>query len=627
MTAQPQRVSLSGAATRAVRLGRPAYDVERRTDGSLLLRARDALQSHPVRMTDKLVEWAQREPKRTLFAARQADGAWRHISYGEAFGQARAIGQALLKRNLSADKPLVILSGNDLDHAMLALGCMMAGVPYAPISPAYSLVSKDFAKLRYIVELLTPGLVFAADGDAFGRAIEAAIPASIEVVTSRNPLAGRRSTALSELAGTTATSAIDEAHERVDRESIVKFLFTSGSTGDPKAVINTHRMWCANQEMVRSAFAFFQDEPPVIVDWSPWHHTAGGNHNVGLVLYNGGTFYIDQGKPLPGAIAETVRTLREISTNWYFNVPKGFEALLPYLRSDQELRRTFFSRLKVLWFAGAGIAQHVFDEVQQLAVETCGERILFLTGLGSTETAPFALGRFWQSDIATNVGLPAVGVDLKLVPMDDRLDGRLRGPNITPGYWRRPDLTEAAFDEEGFYRLGDAFRLEDPNDVAKGLLFEGRTAENFKLATGTWVHVGVLRAAFIAHFSPLVRDVVIAGADRNDIAALIVPDADACRAIAGGAPGLELPQTMAHPAVRSEFRQRLKSLAAASTGSSNLIRRIMPILDPLSLDTGEVTDKGSINQRLVLRNRTAMVERLYASADEGVISIDETTER
>ena len=578
-------------------------------------------------MTDKLVEWAEREPKRTLFAARQADGAWRHISYGEALGQARAIGQALLKRNLSADRPLIILSGNDLDHAMLALGCMMAGVPYAPISPAYSLVSKDFAKLRYIVELLTPGLVFAADGAAFGPAIEAAIPASIEVVIARNPPAGRRATSLSELAGTTPTPAIDEARERVGPDSIVKFLFTSGSTGDPKAVINTHGMWCVNQEMVRAAFAFFQDEPPVIVDWSPWHHTAGGNHNVGLVLYNGGTLYIDQGKPLPGAIAETVRTLREISTTWYFNVPKGFEALLPYLRSDQELRRTFFSRLKVLWFAGAGIAQHVFDEVQQLAVETCGERILFLTGLGSTETAPFAMGRMWQSDIATNVGLPAVGVDLKLVPMDDRLDGRLRGPNITPGYWRRPDLTEAAFDEEGFYRLGDAFCFEDPNDVTKGLLFEGRTAENFKLATGTWVHVGVLRNAFIAHFSPLIRDVVIAGADRNDIAALIVPDADACRAIAGMAPGPELSQIMAHPAVRSEFRARLKSLAAASTGSSTLIRRVMPILDPLSMDAGEVTDKGSINQRLVLRNRPTMVERLYAAADEGVISIDETTER
>ena len=577
-------------------------------------------------MTDKLVEWAQREPKRTLFAAREADGAWRRISYSEALGQARAIGQALLTRNLSADRPLIILSGNDLDHAMLALGCMMAGVPYAPISPAYSLVSKDFAKLRYIIELLTPGLVFAADGEAFGRAIEATIPASIEVVTSRNPPAGRRSTALSELAGTVATSAIDEAYKHVGRDSIVKFLFTSGSTGEPKAVINTHGMWCANQEMLRAGLAFVQDEPPVIVDWSPWHHTAGGNHDVGLVLYNGGTFYIDQGKPLPGAIAETVRTLREVSPTWYFNVPKGFEALLPYLRSDQGLRQTFFSRLKVLWFAGAGIAQHVFDEVQQLAVETCGERILFLTGFGSTETAPYALARTWHSDIATNVGLPAVGLDMKLVPMDDRFEGRLRGPNITPGYWRRPDLTEAAFDEQGFYRLGDAFRFEDPNDVATGLLFEGRTAENFKLATGTWVHVGALRTAFIAHFSPLIRDVVIAGADRNDIAALILPDVDACRAIAGAAPGLELSQIMAHPAVRGEFHRRLKSLAAASTGSSTLIRRIMPILDPLSLDAGEVTDKGSINQRLVLRNRPAMVERLYASADEGVISIDEASE-
>jgi len=610
--------------TRAVRLGRPAYDLERRADGSVLLRARETLQPYPARMTDKLVEGAARHPDRALFVARGADGAWISISYGEALQHARRIGQALLGRDLSTERPVAILSGNDLDHAMLALGCMFAGVPYAPISPAYSLISSDFAKLRHIAGLLTPGLVFAADGRTFERAIEAAIPADIEIVVSRNPLSARRCLAFSELAKTAATAAIDAAQGRTGPDTIVKFLFTSGSTGEPKAVINTNRMWCANQEMLRAGLAYMQDEPPVIVDWAPWHHTAGGNHDVGLVLYNGGTFYIDDGKPTATAIGETVRTLREIAPTWYFNVPKGFEALLPYLRSDEPLRRKFFSRLKVLWFAGAGIAQHVFDEVQQLAVETCGERILFLTGFGSTETAPYALARTWHSNHAANVGLPAVGLDMKLVPTEGKLEGRVRGPSITPGYWRRPEMTAAAFDDEGFYQLGDAFQMHDPGDISKGLLFEGRTAENFKLDTGTWVHVGPLRAEFIAHFAPLIRDVVIAGADRNSVAALILPDVEACRALAAAPQSASADEIMAAPKVREALRERLRSLAAASTGSSNLIRRAMLLLDPLSLDLGELTDKGSINQRMVIRNRGPMIEQLYAPRPGGeIISIDE----
>ena len=618
----PSRASVD-PPTRAVRLGRPQYDLDRRADGSILLRARETLGPYPARMTDKLIDGAGRHPERTLFAARGSDGAWVSITYAEALQTARSIGEALLRRGLSAERPVAILSGNDLDHAMLAFGCMVAGVPYAPVSPAYSLISTDFAKLKHIAGLLTPGLVFAADGRAFERAIEAAFPGDVEIVVSRNPLAARRCTAFAELTNTEATSAIDEAHGRAGPDTIVKFLFTSGSTGEPKAVINTNRMWCANQEMLRAGLAFVQDEPPVIVDWSPWHHTAGGNHDVGLVLYNGGTFYVDDGKPTPAAIGETVRTLREVSPTWYFNVPKGFEALLPYLRNDDALRRTFFSRLKVLWFAGAGIAQHVFDEVQQLAVETCGERILFLTGFGSTETAPYALARLWHSANAANVGLPAIGLDMKLMPAEGRLEGRLRGPNITPGYWRRPELTADAFDEDGFYRLGDAFRFENESDISKGLLFEGRTAENFKLDTGTWVHVGPLRAQVIAHFAPLIRDVVIAGADRDYVAALILPDVEACRALSGASKSASVADVVAAPAVREALRERLCSLAKTSTGSSNLIRRAMWLLDPLSLDTGEMTDKGSINQRLVIRNRASMLERLYAvQAGDDVISID-----
>jgi feruloyl-CoA synthase len=340
--------------------------------------------------------------------------------------------------------------------------------------------------------------------------------------------------------------------------------------------------------MIATMFAFFRDEPPVIIDWAPWHHTAAGNHNLGLVLYNGGSYYIDEGKPMPGAIETTVRNLREIAPTWYWNVPKGFEALLPYLRSDEKLRANLFSRLKVLWFAAAALPQHVFDEMKELALRTCGETIPFLTGLGSTETAPYAMGRMWETGDATNMGLPPPGVEAKMVPMEGKLEMRLKGPSITPGYWRQRELTARAFDEEGYYRLGDAFVFADAADPAKGLLFRGRIAEDFKLTSGTFVHVGPLRARFIEHFAPLVRDVVITGEGRGEVGALI---------FLSGKTGLE------------ELKARLPSFP--STGSSNRIARAMVLEEPPSLDAGEMTDKGSINQRAVLARRAALVEALY----------------
>jgi feruloyl-CoA synthase len=434
-------------------------------------------------------------------------------------------------------------------------------------------------------------------------------------VVTKNPPPDRRATPFSALTDVAPTPAVDDAHAAVCPDTIAKFLFTSGSTGTPKAVINTQRMWCANQAMLRSALAYFEDEPPVIVDWAPWHHTAGGNHDVGLVLYNGGTLYIDDGKPLPGAIEETVRNLREVAPTWYFNVPRGYEALLPYLRGDARLRENFFSRLKVLWFAGAGIGQHVFDAMKELSVRACGEQILLLTGLGATETAPYAFGRTWDTNKAANVGLPPPGLEVKLVPMDDKYEARLRGPSITPGYWRDAALTAAAFDEEGFYRLGDAVRFHDPADPAKGLLFEGRIAEDFKLATGTWVRVGPLRTAFIAHFAPFVRDVVIVGPERDDLTALVFPDAEACRRLVPhAASDMSAAALLDDPQVRREFAFLLGTLAARSTGSSNRIARLALLAAPPSLDVGEVTDKGSINQRAVLRHRAVVVDAMYAAA-------------
>ena len=602
------------AAVRPVRLAPAEVIVDRRADGTIHLRSPHALAPYPDKLTERLEHWAVAAPERAFMAQRDATGGWRAITYAETLVRARRIGEALLRRNLSPERPIVILSGNDIEHALLGLAANYVGIPYAPISPAYSLISSDFAKLRAIVDLLTPGLVFAADGASYARAIAAVVPADVEVVVGRNPLISRPTTPFSALEEIAPTVAVDAAHARVTPDTIAKFLFTSGSTGTPKAVINTQRMWCSNQAMILHALAYFADEPPVIVDWAPWHHTAGGNHDVGLVLYNGGTFYIDEGKPLPGAIEATVRNLREVAPTWYFNVPKGFEALLPYLRADATLRRIFFSRLRVLWFAGAGIAQHVFDEVKDLAFATCGERILFLTGFGATETAPCALARTWDTGNAANVGLPPPGMAVKLVPREGKLEARLSGPNVTPGYWRQEMLTAQAFDAEGFYCLGDAMKFDDFEDPAKGLLFDGRFAEDFKLATGTWVSVGPLRAAFIAHFAPLVRDVVIAGPGRDDIAVLVFPDLDACRGFASGLAANASPaDVLAHAAVRREFAARLEALAATSTGSSNRICRAILLADPPSLDLGEMTDKGSINQRAVLQHRAALVEELYAT--------------
>jgi feruloyl-CoA synthase len=590
---------------RAVRLGPRDVMTERRGDGTILLRSPHALAPYPAKLTERLEHWAAAAPAHTFLAQRTGSG-WRKLSYGETLEQVRRIGAALLRRDLSRERPLVILSGNDIEHALLGLAANYIGIPYAPVSPAYALISNDLGKLRSIIDLLTPGLVFAADGQSYGRALEAVVPAGVEIVVTRNPLPNRPTTVFETFLAPTATGAAKAAHATVGPDTIAKFLFTSGSTGTPKAVINTQRMWCSNQAMILSQLAFFAEEPPVIVDWAPWHHTAGGNHNFGFVLYNGGTLYIDEGKPLPGAIETTVRNLREVATNWYFTVPKGYEALLPYFRADVEQCRTFFRELKVLWFAGAALSQSVFDEMQELALATSGERILFLTGLGSTETAPMAIARMWQSKDSTNMGVPVPGVELKLLPCHGKLEARVRGSNVTPGYWRQPNLTAQAFDEEGFYKLGDALKFEDPDDARAGLLFDGRVAEDFKLATGTWVNVGPLRARLLQALEPYARDVVITGADRNEIGALIFPNVDACRRLTAGV------DVTADARVREEVRARLASAAHASTGSSNRVCRAILVREPPSLDAGEMTDKGSINQGALLKRRADLVDELYA---------------
>jgi feruloyl-CoA synthase len=597
---------------RRVRMRTSGATLHRREGGVSLITPDEALRSYPKVLTERIAHWARVSPDKICIAKRGADQQWRTLTYAQVYDSVRRIGQALLDRGLSAERPVAILSDNDLEHFLLTYAGQHVGIPTAPLSPAYSLVSKDFGKLRHCLDILTPGLVFVSHGGHYGRAIEAVVSGETEVVAAAAPPPRGNAMLFPQLLATAPTHDVEAAHEKIDPDSAAKFLFTSGSTAMPKAVTNTHRMICSNQQMIAQIFGFLKDEPPVIVDWLPWNHTFGGNHDVGIALYNGGTFYIDDGKPGPGAIEKTVRNLREISTTVYFNVPKGYEDLLPFLRTDRELRESFFRRLGLMFYAGAGLSQPVWDAYRELAAATCGERIVMATGLGSTETSPMSIQTSWETDRAGTIGLPVPGVELKLVPQGAKLEARVRGPNITPGYWRQPQLTEKVFDEEGFYRFGDAVRFVDPNDVNKGLLFDGRLNEDFKLANGTWVSVGPLRAKFLGHFAPLVRDVVIAGHDRDFIAALIFPDFNACAELcvdcsAGSAPVVVL----GNNAVRAEFQSRLEQFAAQSTGSSNRIVRAILCKEPPSLDAGEITDKGSFNQRNVLDRRAALVDQMY----------------
>jgi feruloyl-CoA synthase len=596
---------------RPISFGDPEVSIERRDDGTIYLRPSRALGDYPVRITDRLHHWVQTAPDRIFMAERDGSGGWRAITYAQLLTSTRTIASALLARGLSADKPVVILSGNSIDHALIAFGALYAGIPFCPVSPAYSLVSKDYGKLGYLMRLITPGLVFGEDASLFADAIRANVPLVTEVVASRGEMAGHRVTALAELLATPEHPDLDAAHAAIGPDTIAKFLLTSGSTGNPKAVINTQRMICANQVMLRETLAFLKDEPPVIVDWLPWNHTFGGNHNIGLTLYNGGSMYLDEGKPTPSGIAQTIRNLREISPTVYFNVPKGYESLLPYFRDDAALRKKFFHRLHAMFFSGAGLSPYIWNALDELSVQETGVRVPMLTGLGATETAPFFMSVKPETSRSGHVGLPVLGNDAKLVPDNGKLEVRCLGPNVTPGYWREPDLTAKAFDEEGFYKFGDALKPVDPHNLHAGFDFDGRISEDFKLASGTWVSVGPLRARLIGTCAPLVRDVVIAGINRDEISALVILDLDGCRLVNPKLAADDLAAAAADPVIRAAFAERLAKFLRDSTGSSTRITRAVLLDTLLSIDRGEVTDKGSVNQRAVLDHRADLIEAIY----------------
>ncbi|QDL92907.1 feruloyl-CoA synthase [Paroceanicella profunda] len=601
-------ISLPGL--RPVLLGDMDVSLREAPGGVIHISSRRSLGAYPRAITDRLDHWAELRPDQVFLADRGPDGAWRKLTYAEARRRARNIAQALIDLDLGPDRPLAILSGNSLDHGLLALGAMLAGVPYAPVSPAYSLVSTDYAKLRHVLELITPGALFVQDTGAFAPALAAV--GQGKALLHAGDSAGLGGLHIDTLEATTAGAEVDARHAAITPDTVAKFLFTSGSTGMPKAVINTQRMLACNQQMMSEAWAYIAEEPPVLVDWLPWNHTAGGNHNFGMALYNGGTLYIDDGAPTPKAIDKTVRNLAEISPTIYFNVPKGYEMLCEHLGRSQALRERFFARVKLLQYAGASLSQHVWDQLERYAMETVGEKIMIVTGYGSTETAPFAFTTTWPVGRPGEVGLPAAGLDIKLVPNGEKMELRLRGPSITPGYWRQPDKTAESFDDEGFYQIGDALKMVVPGDVSKGFLFDGRVTEDFKLSTGTWVNFAAVRSQLIHGLAPYVRDAVLTGLDRGHIGAILFLDVDAARK---AAPGLEQADeaTLArHPALVRAITEGIGRLAETATGSSTLVARVTIAAEPPSIDRHEMTDKGSINQRAVLAARPGLVEDLYA---------------
>jgi feruloyl-CoA synthase len=595
----------------------PEIVADRRADGTIWLKSTTPLRQDARCVGDWLEQWAQQSPERIFLGERSDVGApWTTVTYRDALRQVRSVAAWILAQGLSAERPLVVLSDNSIEHALFALAAMHVGVPAAAISPAYSLVSKDFDKLKSMVGLLDPGAIYVSSMKPFAAALAAIKPLHRAAIVGGDANGGD-AISFQSTVSTGETEAVAKAFAAVTPDSIAKFLFTSGSTGTPKAVINTQRMLTSSQQARAQTWPFLEraQDDLVILDWLPWSHTFGANHNFNLVLRNCGSLYIDGGKPAPGLFATSLANLRSVMPTVYFNVPRGFDMLIAALRGDDELRRRFFGEVKFAFYAGAALPQNLWDAMEQLASGTVGRALPMVSAWGSTETSPLATDCHFQAQRSGNIGVPIPGTELKLVPSGDKLEVRVRGPNVTPGYWKAPELTAQAFDADGFYRIGDAVTFADPDRPELGLFFDGRVAEDFKLNSGTWVSVGTLRVAGIAALAPLAQDIVIAGHGGDDVRFLIFPNIAACRAQAGLPEGADVREAIGHEKVREVVASGLARLRAQSGGgSSGHATRALLLAEPASVDGGEITDKGYVNQRAVLTRRAGAVATLQDDA-------------
>ena len=589
-----------------------------REDGTQYLTSAIALDENYAHCVGEWLEhWAQQTPDTIFIAERGASGEWQTLSYAETRRKVITIASWLLKQNLSVDRPIIILSDNSVEHALLALAGMHVGIPGAAISTGYSLLSTDHAKLKANVELLKPGVILAEPVERYAKALDAIADLHDGVVVAGSNSAELPNGAIpmSELLTESDEAAVMQAFAQVTPDTIAKFLFTSGSTGVPKAVINTQRMLCSNQMAKQQMWPFLTEVKPVLVEWLPWSHTFGSNHNFNMVLCQGGSLYLDAGKPAPGLIDTTVKNLRDISPTMYFSVPRAYDILLPLLQEDEVLRESFFHNLKFIFYAGAALPQHIWAGLQEIIDSIPGCETMLTSSWGSTETAPMATDCHFQAAISGNIGVPVPGTTIKLVPNAGKLEVRVSGPNVTPGYWRNPEQTADAFDEEGYYQIGDAVKFVDPERPEQGLLFNGRVSEDFKLLTGTWVHVGALRLAGIDTLKPLAQDIVVTGHDRDEIGFLIFPSLPGCRSLCPElAEDVPVNELINHPAVQAHLQQSLDAMKAVGGGSSTYAKYALILEQPPSAEAGEITDKGYINQRMVLSQRADDVKKLYEAS-------------
>jgi feruloyl-CoA synthase len=593
-----------------VRLGTRDVLLEVLPGGERVLRNPDPLGPYPTRFTERLEKWAAETPDRVFLGEREGAG-WRTICYREALAKVESIAQALLERGLGAGTPVMTLAINSIDHALVALACMHVGIPSAPVSIGYATLSRDFERLAHAFHRIGPAAIYTSDASYFASALKAVVPESVEIIASRGSVEGRRVTPLRELIERTAGDEMARARDAVTGDTVARLIFTSGSSSLPKAVINTHRMLSANQQMHAQVWRFLEDTPPVLADWAPWNHTAGANVALGVTVYFGGSLYIDDGRATPKEIHRTLQNAAEVRPTVYFGVPLVYQLMTPILKSDAALRSGFFERLQMLFYAGGMIPDGVWNDLRSMMIETRGAPVYTCGGYGATEMSPSVFLSSWDAGRPGIVGLPVPGVQVKLTPVGDKLEVRVKGPSVTPGYWRNEEATRAAFDEDGWYCTGDAVRFVDPENPVEGFVYDARLSENFKLTTGTWVAVAELRREAVRHLEPLIGDAVVVGHGENDIGLVLFPILDACRRLPGCESATDLSSLLEQPAFREAFQSRLDRLFAAGTSATTRISRALLIPEPPS--GIEITDKNTLSFSAVMQKRKAEIQALYAN--------------